>query len=108
MLTGQLSVEANQNMNSIEKSPNPKSQQERVIAICSDGQFRTLEAIQLEIKRRFNKYDTTPAISARLRENATLFKYGFEKEKRRILNKNTGKYCYYYTLRKITNAISIQ
>lgn len=85
----------------------PKSQQERVIAVCCDGKYRTLESIQLEIKHRFNKYDTTPAISARLRENATLFKYGFEKEKRRILNKNTGKYCYYYTLRKITNAISI-
>lgn len=69
------------------QTPNPKSQQERVIAICSDGQFRTLERIQLEIRRRYNKYDTTPAISARLRENATLFKYGFEKEKRRILNK---------------------
>ena len=86
----------------------PKSQQERVIAVCCDGQFRTLEGIQLEIKRRFKKYDTTPAISARLRENATLFKYGFEKEKCRILNKNTGNYCYYYTLRKVTNAISIQ
>ena len=95
-------------MNAIEKPSIPKSQQERVIAVCCDGQFRTLEGIQLEIKRRFKKYDTTPAISARLRENATLFKYGFEKEKRRILNKNTGNYCYYYTLRKVTNAISIQ
>lgn len=31
---------------------NPKSQQERVIAVCSDGQYRTLEAIQHEIKQR--------------------------------------------------------
>lgn len=103
MLTGQLSVEANQNMNSIEKSPNPKSQQERVIAVCSDGQFRTLERIQLEIKRRFNKYDTTPAISARLRERTILFKKGFEKQKLRTINQNTGKPFYYYTLRRINN-----
>ena len=103
MLTGQLSVEANQNMNSIEKSPNPKSQQERVIAICSDGQFRTLERIQLEIKRRFNKYDTATAISARLRERTILFKKGFEKQKLRTINLNTGKPFYRYTLRRISN-----
>ena len=86
-----------------EKSPNPKSQQERVIAICSDGQFRTLERIQLEIKRRFNKYDTTPAISARLRERTILFKKGFEKQKLRTINRNTGKSFYRYTLRRISN-----
>ena len=103
MLIGQLSVEANQNMNSIEKSPNPKSQQERVIAICSDGQFRTLERIQLEIKRRFNKYDTATAISARLRERTILFKKGFEKQKLRTINRNTGKPFYRYTLRRISN-----
>lgn len=91
-----------------EKTLHPKSQRERVIAVCCDGKYRTLERIQLEIKQRFNKYDTTPAISARLRENATLFKYGFEKHKCRILNKETGKYCYYYTLRKATSAISVQ
>lgn len=89
------------------QTPNPKSQQERVIAVCSDGQFRTLERIQLEIKRRFNKYDTTPAISARLRERAILFKQGFEKQRLRVINQNTGKPVYYYTLREITNAISI-
>lgn len=81
-------------MNAIEKHSIPKSQQERVIAVCCDGQFRTLERIQLEIKRRFNKYDTATAISARLRE--------------RTINQNTGKPVYYYTLRKVTNAISIQ
>ena len=86
----------------------PKSQQERVIAVCSDGKYRTLDDIQHEIKKCFNQFDTTPAISARLRETGRLFKYGFEKEKCRILNKNTGNYCYYYTLRKVTNAISIQ
>ena len=108
MLIGQLSVKGKQNMNAIEKSSIPKSQQERVIAICSDGQFRTLERIQLEIKRRFNKYDTATAISARLRERTILFKKGFEKQKLRTINQNTGKPVYYYTLRKITNAISIQ
>ena len=86
-----------------EKSPNPKSQQERVIAICSDGQFRTLERIQLEIKRRFNKYDTATAISARLRERTILFKKGFEKQKLRTINRNTGKPFYRYTLRRISN-----
>jgi len=85
------------------QSSSPKSQQERVIAICSDGQFRTLERIQLEIKRRFNKYDTTPAISARLRERTILFKKGFEKQKLRIINRNTGKPFYRYTLRRISN-----
>ena len=35
-----------------EKSPNPKSQQERVIAVCSDGKYRTLDDIQHEIKKR--------------------------------------------------------
>ena len=79
MLIGQLSVKGKQNMNAIEKSSIPKSQQERVIAICSDGKYRTLDDIQHEIKKRFNQFDTTPAISARLREKATLFKYGFEK-----------------------------
>lgn len=81
----------------------PKSQQERVIAVCSDGQFRTLERIQLEIKHRFNKYDTTPAISARLRERTILFKKGFEKQKLRTINRNTGKPFYRYTLRRISN-----
>lgn len=103
MLIGQLSVKGKQNMNAIEKSSIPKSQQERVIAICSDGQFRTLERIQLEIKRRFNKYDTTPAISARLRERTILFKKGFEKQKLRTINRNTGKPFYRYTLRRISN-----
>ena len=103
MLIGQLSVKANQNMNAIEKSTIPKSQQERVIAICSDGQFRTLERIQLEIKRRYNKYDTATAISARLRERTILFKKGFEKQKLRTINRNTGKPFYRYTLRRISN-----
>ena len=103
MLIGQLFVMANQNMNAIEKSTIPKSQQERVIAICSDGQFRTLERIQLEIKRRFNKYDTATAISARLRERTILFKKGFEKQKLRTINRNTGKPFYRYTLRRISN-----
>lgn len=80
---------------------NPKSQQERVIAVCSDGQYRTLEAIQQEIKRRFNQFDTTPAISARLRENCKLFKYGFVKDKYHKINKKTKKACYYYTLKRV-------
>ena len=80
---------------------NPKSQQERVIAVCSDGQYRTLEAIQQEIKRRFNHFDTTPAISARLRENGKLFKYGFVKDKYHKINEKTRKACYYYTLKLI-------
>ena len=94
-------------MTTIEKILIPNSQQERVIAVCSDGQFRTLERIQLEIKRRFNKYDTTPAISARLRERTILFKQGFEKQRLRVINQKTGKPVYYYTLRRITHAISI-
>lgn len=80
---------------------NPKSQQERVIAVCSDGQYRTLEAIQREIKRRFNQFDTTPAISARLRENVKLYKYGFVKDKHHKINEKTKKVCYYYTLKRI-------
>lgn len=82
---------------------NPKSQQERVIAVCSDGQYRTLEAIQHEIKQRFDQFDTTPAISARLRENSALFRYGFVKEKRRTFNLKTGKSCYYYRLTRVTH-----
>lgn len=39
----------------------PKSQQERVIAICSDGQYRTLDRIRREIKAKFNKSDTETA-----------------------------------------------
>ena len=85
------------------QSSSPKSQQERVIAICSDGQFRTLERIQLEIKRRYNKYDTATAISARLRERTILFKKGFEKQKLRTINRNTGKPFYRYTLQRINN-----
>jgi hypothetical protein len=81
----------------------PKSQQERVIAVCSDGQYRTLERIQKEIKLRYGKYDTTPAISARLRENDVLFRYGFVKEKCRIFNSKTGKACHYYTLKRVAH-----
>lgn len=81
----------------------PKSQQERVIAVCSDGKYRTLDDIQREIKKRFNQFDTTPAISARLRERTILFKKGFEKQKLRTINRNTGKLFYRYTLRRISN-----
>lgn len=80
---------------------NPKSQQERVIAVCSDGQYRTLEAIQQEIKRRFNQFDTATAISARLRENGKLYKYGFVKDKHHKINEKTKKTCYYYTLKRV-------
>lgn len=80
---------------------NPKSQQERVIAVCSDGKYRTLEDIQKEIKRRFNQFDTTPAISARLRENGRLFRFGYTKDKYHIVNQKTKKACYYYTLKRV-------
>lgn len=78
----------------------PKSQRERVIAVCSDGTYRTLEQIQKEIKRRFNQFDTTPAISARLRDNIALFKRGYVKDKFHKQNTETKKLCYYYTLKK--------
>lgn len=82
---------------------NPKSQQERVIAVCSDGQYRTLDRIKKEIWLRYGKYDTTPAISARLRESGVLFRYGFAKEKCRIFNPKTEKFCHYYTLKRVTH-----
>ena len=84
-----------------EKSPNPKSQQERVIAVCSDGKYRTLDDIQHEIKKRFNQFDTTPAISARLRETDRLFKYGYVKDRYLIVNSVTKKPCHYYTLKRV-------
>lgn len=80
---------------------NPKSQQERVIAVCSDGQYRTLEDIQQEIKRRFNQFDSTPAISARLRENDKILRFGFVKDKYRTVNPTTKKTCYHYTLKRV-------
>lgn len=80
---------------------NPKSQQERVIAICCDGKHRTLEDIQKEIKRRFDQFDTTPAISARLRESRALFKYGYVKQKYHTINRVTKKLCYFYTLKRV-------
>ena len=79
---------------------NPRSQQERVIAICSDGIYRTLEQIQKEIKQKFNQFDTTPAISARLRNNSALFKHGYVKDKFHKQNAVTKKLCYFYTLKK--------
>lgn len=79
----------------------PKSQQERVIAVCSDGKYRTLDDIQREIKKRFNQFDTTPAISARLRETGRLFKYGYVKDKYHKINEKTKKACYYYTLKRV-------
>ncbi|WP_085248085.1 hypothetical protein [Gilliamella mensalis] len=79
----------------------PKSQQERVIAVCSDGKYRTLDDIQREIKKRFNQFDTTPAISARLRENSKLSKYGYMKDKYHKINEKTKKICYYYTLKRV-------
>jgi len=69
----------------------PKSQQERVIAVCSDGKYRTLDDIQHEIKKRFNQFDTTPAISARLRETGRLFKYGYVKDKYHKINEKTKR-----------------
>lgn len=82
---------------------NPKSQLERVIAVCSDGEYRTLDKIQHEIKRRFNQFDTTPAISARLRETGRLFKLGYVKHKYHKTNEKTKKICFYYTLRTVKN-----
>lgn len=82
---------------------NPKSQQERVIAVCSDGQYRTLEGIQKEIKVRFNQFDSTPAISARLRENDKILRLGFVKDKYRTVNPTTKKSCYHYTLKRVTH-----
>lgn len=79
----------------------PKSQQERVIAVCSDGKYRTLDDIQHEIKKRFNQFDTTPAISARLRETGRLFKYGYVKDKYHKINEKTKKAYYYYTLKRV-------
>ena len=84
-----------------EKMLVPKSQQERVIAVCSDGKYRTLDDIQREIKKRFNQFDTTPAISARLRETGRLFKYGYVKDKYHKINEKTKKACYYYTLKRV-------
>ncbi|SIR39350.1 hypothetical protein SAMN05880558_1135 [Aeromonas sp. RU39B] len=40
----------------------------RVIAIMSDGKYRTLREIERECWSRFQKADTQAAISARLRE----------------------------------------
>ena len=85
-----------------EKMLVPKSQQERVIAVCSDGKYRTLDDIQREIKKRFNQFDTTPAISARLRETGRLFKYGYVKDKYHKINEKTKKACYYYTLKRVS------
>lgn len=82
---------------------NPKSQQERVIAVCSDGQYRTLDRIRKEIRAKFNKFDTETAISARLREKGSLFKYGFAKQVIKIINPKTKKPCFYYTLKRINN-----
>lgn len=83
----------------IEKFTNPKSQSDRVIAVCCDGKYRTLEDIQKEIKRRFNQFDTTPAISARLRDGFKLHKFGYVKYKYHITNPVTKRTCYYYTLK---------
>lgn len=85
---------------------NPKSQLERVIAVCSDGEYRTLDNIQHEIKRRFNQFDTAPAISARLRETGRLFKLGYVKHKYHKTNEKTKKICFYYTLRTVKNGSS--
>lgn len=80
---------------------NPRTQRERVIAICCDGQYRTLEGIQKEIKVRFNQFDSTPAISARLREKSQIFQFGYIKDKYRTVDPKTKKVCYHYTLKKI-------
>ncbi|MDO2950570.1 hypothetical protein [Aeromonas simiae] len=40
----------------------------RVIAVMSDGKYRTLREIERECWSRFQKADTQAAISARLRE----------------------------------------
>ena len=82
---------------------NPKSQLERVIVVCSDGQYRTLDRIRREIRARFNKSDTETAISARLREKSKLLKHGFVKQTRKIVNQKTKKPCFYYTLKRVNN-----
>lgn len=82
---------------------NPKSQLERVIAVCSDGEYRTLDRIRKEIWAKFNKFDTETAISARLRDKGSLFKLGFAKQVARIVNPKTKKPCFYYTLKRVNN-----
>lgn len=59
-------------------------QRERVVSICKDGRWRTLGQIRRLCISRFNQYDETTAISARLREGARLAVKGYKKERVQI------------------------
>ena len=79
------------------------SQLERVIAVMSDGQERTLRQIEAAIFNLTGEGDTQAAISARLRE---VWSKGWEKQRR--LEMINGKQVWWYRLVPATSQATAQ
>lgn len=65
-----------------------------VISVCKGVKWWTLREIESECYKRFGKYHTQCAISARLRDAARLQRMGLMKERRDPLNMNSKLYQY--------------